>query len=804
MSGKDNRFSDASNKMKGMLDKLKRSVSEADDNRDPLQRGYSRVETAEGSLSTSSTSTSLDTVLIENVNELIPLPRNPRQHHNQFTPISEGDETNPLYRSGEIKSSKPSLKSSKVSFEQKADSSDEDSFEDRRDHFQQRKAKSADHKGILKDLTHLASYDNRKAFQSKKHVSLDIKNSKRLEQILKGGGSSDEEEFAERRRQFQARKHQSLDNRVKFNLEKKTSSDSSEEEFDAEGKRLIHERVHDFSKPIVIDINDLDVSDVDEDEEEDEADFVSTRKSFQQQRSLSTDSRKSHRFFEMDDMGGKQNENLRTAVPFIRQITQDGKPKLEVYRPTTNPIYIKTQCLAAIAVSLGSLVVGFSSGYTSPALPSMKDRNYTSFEVTEDSGSWVGGVMPLAGLIGGVLGGPLIELLGRKMTILATSIPFIISWLLIACAVNIWMVIAGRAITGFVVGVASLSLPVYLGETIQPEVRGTLGLLPTAFGNIGILLCFVAGRYMNWSSLAFLGGTLPVPFLILMVLIPETPRWYISKGKQEPARKALQWLRGKAADVEPELKGIVKSHTDSEKRGSNAGIAQLFTRCNLKPLSISLGLMFFQQFSGINAVIFYAEKIFIDAGSTIEESICVIIIGVVNFVATFIATILIDRLGRKILLYISSIGMIITLGALGGYFYVKDSGENVSHLGWLPLASLMGYVLCFSIGYGPIPWLMMGEILPAKIRGAAASVATGFNWTCTFIITKTFSDIIRAIGMGGCFWFFGAICIIGFVFEIFCVPETQGKSLEEIERKMMGRVRRMSSVANIRPLSFNM
>lgn len=141
-------------------------------------------------------------------------------------------------------------------------------------------------------MTHLASYDNRKAFQSKKHVSLDIKNSKRLEQILKGGGSSDEEEFAERRRQFQARKHQSLDNRVKFNLEKKTSSDSSEEEFDAEGKRLIHERVHDFSKPIVIDINDLDVSDVDEDEEEDEADFVSTRKSFQQQRSLSTDSRK--------------------------------------------------------------------------------------------------------------------------------------------------------------------------------------------------------------------------------------------------------------------------------------------------------------------------------------------------------------------------------------------------------------------------------------------------------------------------------------------------------------------------------
>lgn len=153
---------------------------------------------------------------------------------------------------------------------------------------------------------------------------------------------------------------------------------------------------------------------------------------------------------------------------------------------------------------------------------------------------------------------------------------------------------------------------------------------------------------MNWSSLAFLGGTLPVPFLISMVLIPETPRWFVSKGKQDRARKALQWLRGKKADVEPELKGIIKTHTDAEKHASNAGIMQLFKKCNLKPLSISLGLMFFQQFSGINAVIFYAEVIFIYAGSTIETSISVIIIGIVNFVAVFLATVLIDRLGRKV------------------------------------------------------------------------------------------------------------------------------------------------------------
>lgn len=146
--------------------------------------------------------------------------------------------------------------------------------------------------------------------------------------------------------------------------------------------------------------------------------------------------------------------------------------------------------------------------------------------------------------------------------------------------------------------------------------------------------------------LAFLGGAIPIPFLLLMLLIPETPRWYVSRGRDDSARKALQWLRGKKADVEPELKGIIKTHTDSERHSSSSGTAELIK--NLKPLAISLGLMFSQQFSGINAVIFYAGDIFGFAGTAVEESICVIIIGVVNFGAVFIATILIDRLGRKV------------------------------------------------------------------------------------------------------------------------------------------------------------
>ena len=153
------------------------------------------------------------------------------------------------------------------------------------------------------------------------------------------------------------------------------------------------------------------------------------------------------------------------------------------------------------------------------------------------------------------------------------------------------------------------------------------------------------------------------------------------------------------------------------------------------------------------------------------------------------------------LLYMSSVSMIVSLLALGGFFFMKHMHMDaaVAKYGWLPLSSFVVYVIGFSLGFGPIPWLMMGEILPAKIRGSAASVATSFNWSCTFIVTKTFQDINWLLGQHGTFWLFAVICVLGLVFVIACVPETSGRSLEEIERGLTGPVRRMSAVANIKP-----
>ncbi|KAK7862052.1 hypothetical protein R5R35_011476 [Gryllus longicercus] len=467
--------------------------------------------------------------------------------------------------------------------------------------------------------------------------------------------------------------------------------------------------------------------------------------------------------------------------------------------PDNRPSFSWSQVFASVSVSIGSMIVGFSSAYTSPGLVSMMQANSTLL-VTTQQASWIGSLMPLSALFGGMAGGLFIEWIGRRATILATAIPFIVSWLLIGMAVTVPMVYAGRVVAGFCVGVTSLCLPVYMGETIQPEVRGMLGLISTTLGNIGILVCFLAGKYLNWSNLALFGAMIPVPFLLCTLFIPETPRWYISKEKHEEASKSLKWLRGgQHVDVSEELSEIEKNHRDALKNAP-VSFGELFNKGNLKPIFISIGLMFFQQLSGINAVIFYTVNIFQGAGSTIDENLSTIVVGIVNLGSTFLATVLIDRLGRRVLLGTSAVAMSVSLAALGTFFYLRSIKVDVSDYGWLPLLSFVVFVIGFSLGFGPIPWLMLGEIFPAKIRGPAASLATAFNWACTFVVTKTFTDLEEALGGYGAFWMFGVVCFTSLFFVIFCVPETQGRSLEAIEKNFKGKVRRMSSITNIKPM----
>lgn len=221
--------------------------------------------------------------------------------------------------------------------------------------------------------------------------------------------------------------------------------------------------------------------------------------------------------------------------------------------------------------------------------------------------------------------------------------------------------------------------------------------------------------------------------------------------------------------------------------GGSGSIRELFAvTANRRGFFICVSLMFFQQFSGINAVIFFSVSIFKSAGSNLDPNICAIIVGVVQVLMTFVAATLVERAGRKVLLLLSSTVMCLCLAVLGVYFHLKDHGHDVSNIGIIPLLSLVLFIVCFSLGYGPIPWMMMGEMLASDIKSIATSFTVEFNWISVFIITKSFEPMIIAFGSNVTFWFFAVIMGVGTVYGYFCLFETKGKSNTEIQMRLSG------------------
>lgn len=220
----------------------------------------------------------------------------------------------------------------------------------------------------------------------------------------------------------------------------------------------------------------------------------------------------------------------------------------------------------------------------------------------------------------------------------------------------------------------------------------------------------------------------------------------------------------------------------------DAKFSDLFTvRSNLMALIISFSLMLFQQFSGINAVIFYAQSIFEAAGSTLEPALCTIIVGVVQVVMTVASALLIEKAGRRLLLLQSSVVMGLCLVMLGVYFMLKEGGSDVTNISFLPLASVVLFIVSFSLGLGPLPWLLMGELFAAEVKGIASAMAVMFNWTLVFIITKTFSMMCAAWGSGPTFYFFAGFMVIGTIFIFIKVPETKGKTNAQIQAALAGK-----------------
>ncbi|XP_026481106.1 facilitated trehalose transporter Tret1-2 homolog [Ctenocephalides felis] len=454
------------------------------------------------------------------------------------------------------------------------------------------------------------------------------------------------------------------------------------------------------------------------------------------------------------------------------------------------------QLWLTLAVSMAFLGIGLVRGYSASALPSLRDLSPHLIPDNEAL-SWAGSVPPLGALIGSLLSAPLMQKLGLRRTLMISSPLWVGSWVLIALATAPWMLIVGRFLTGLMVGVVLPCAQIYVSECCSPDIRGILGSLPSLFMSGGILVSYILGTWLPWDKLAW-SSAICVGLIILVVIpLPESPVWLAGHGKTEKAELSRQWLHleekkndilmietnGKNTNVEatPETKTEEINKDSNDENEKAFSWKTLTSRPVLCPLGIGLVVLALQQFSGIDSVVFYTVDIFRSSGSSLDGHIATILVGLVQLICNGLSLLLIDRAGRKPLLIGSGAVMSMAMASMGAAFYLHEQGND--SLGFLPLVSLVVFMIGFSFGYGCIPFLLIGELFPAKQRALLSSIAGSFNLAAMFLVIKTYHMLQDILTSAGTFWLYSILCASSILFVIFCVPETKGKSLEEIERR---------------------
>ena len=437
------------------------------------------------------------------------------------------------------------------------------------------------------------------------------------------------------------------------------------------------------------------------------------------------------------------------------------------------------QFLATCIACLAPLSFGTVLGYSSPTLPELQALGILD---TEEKQSWYASVITLGALCGGLIGGFFMEKLGRKGTMIACGVPYVLGWLMIICvglAKSAVLLLMGRALCGVTMGVVCIVAPTYIAEIATPELRGTLGNLFQVSTTAGVLTPFLLGIVFSWQWLAVACAVIATCMSILVNFIPETPLHLAAKGTEYQTLLALRWLRGTNYDYHEEYHQIVDKQDAQPSGGFNLR-EMISNRAIYRPILITLGLMVFQQCSGINNFIFYTKPIFASSGYTGDPAIPEVIIGAVQVGATIISVFVMDIAGRRILLCISGSFMALGCLLLGLFYYLTDV-KSMTGLGWLPLMSLILYIVAFSIGWGPIPWTQMAELVPTRVKAFASGLAVAVNWTFAFVVTKEFLAMQSAFTKQGAFWVFAGINTVSVVFVVLFVPETKGKSLSEIQ-----------------------
>jgi sugar porter (SP) family MFS transporter len=445
------------------------------------------------------------------------------------------------------------------------------------------------------------------------------------------------------------------------------------------------------------------------------------------------------------------------------------------------------------SISLIAALGGLLFGYDWVVIGGAKPFYETFFHLTRpDQQGWAMSCALIGCLLGAILSAAVSDRFGRKRLLILCASVFAISSIGTALANTFPAFVTWRIMGGVAIGLASTLSPVYIAEVAPARVRGQLVSVNQLTVVVGILLAQIANWMIarpvppdataeqilhSWNGQVgwrwmFAATAIPsVLFFIGMLLVPESPRWLAKNGALARARRVLGRL-GNESYAEEEMRDITTT-LDTDRQ---TGFSELFTRSVRRPLIMGIVLAIYQQWCGINIIFNYAEEVFSAAGFKVSDILFdIVVTGTVNLIFTLVAMGTVDRAGRRALMLIGSAGLGITYAVLGAAYHAHVQGT------WMVVLVVVA-IACYAMSLAPVTWVVISEIFPNRVRGTAVSVAVGALWIASFILIYTFPILNARVGAAGIFWIYTAVCAAGFIFVLLRLPETKGKTLEEIER----------------------
>ena len=436
--------------------------------------------------------------------------------------------------------------------------------------------------------------------------------------------------------------------------------------------------------------------------------------------------------------------------------------------------------------SLGGLLFGYDTGVISGAILFISQE----LGLTPFLEGLVVASLLLGAAAGAASAGPLSDRLGRRNLIIIAAILFTFGAIGAALAPNVGVLVLFRVVLGLAVGTAALVVPLYLSEIAPTEIRGAVSSLNQLNIVVGILLAFIVNALLaNAEAWRWMLGLAAVPSLVLLIgmfFLPETPRWLVSQDRDSEARDVL--LRSGRSEEETERETREIREVEEQEEGGLRELAASWVR---PALVVAIGLAVFQQIIGINTIIYYAPTTLTNVGYGAAAAIYAnLIIGAINVLMTLVAIWIIDRVGRKPLLLVGLVGMVVSLTVLGlSTLLLSEPSSPSDAVAVITLLCLAGFIISFAATWGPTVWVMLPEVLPLRIRGTAMGVAIFLHWIANFVVSQTFPSLLASVGPGPVFLGYAVIGVLAFFFVSAFVTETKGRSLEQIEADLQQKAR---------------